>query len=184
MILKMLFLGDSNVGKSCLIKRFLDDEFDSHLSSTICIDFKIKKIKEDLKLYMWEITSVKDCKSFFKDANGIFIFFDITNEKSFLNIKDYINAVKNYNKNNNTPIILLGSKSDQNDNRKILYQDAKNFADSMNMNYFEISSKEGKKEDVQQIFNIMLSEIDEWKEKEELNEKHEVKKKKKKCLIM
>ena len=180
MTFKILFLGDSNVGKSCLIKRFLDDEFDSHLSSTICIDFKIKKIKDDLKLYMWEITSVKDCKSFFKDANGIFIFFDITNEKSFLNIQDYINAVKNYNKNNNIPIILLGSKSDQNDDRKILYQDAKNFADSMNMNYFEISSKEGKKEDVQQIFNIMLSEIDECKEKD----REEVKKKKKKCLIM
>jgi|688.fasta_scaffold653462_2 Ras-related protein Rab-1A len=183
MILKILFLGDSNVGKSCLIKRFIDNEFDNRLSSTICIDFKIKRIKEeDLKLYMWEITSIKDCHSFFKDANGIFIFFDITNEKSFLNIQDYINAVKNYNKLN-IPIIILGSKSDLNDDRKILYQDAKNFADSMNVNYFEISSKEGKIEDVQQIFNTMISEINERKEKE-VKEDKEVVKKKKKCLIM
>lgn len=183
MILKILFLGDSNVGKSSLIKRFLHDEFDNELSSTICIDFKIKKIKEDLKLYMWEITSIKDCQSFFKDANGIFIFFDITNEKSFLNIQDYINAVKNYNKMN-IPIIILGSKSDQNSDRKILYQDAKNFADSMNMNYFEISSKEGKIEDIQKIFNIMISIISERIDKEEEQDKDIKKKNKKKCLIM
>ena len=85
MILKILFLGDSNVGKSCLIKRFIDNEFDNRLSSTICIDFKIKRIKEeDLKLYMWEITSIKDCHSFFKDANGIFI--SATNKKIGLSL--------------------------------------------------------------------------------------------------
>ena len=86
MTFKILFLGDSNVGKSCLIKRFMDDTFDNHLPPTICIDFKIKKIKEDVKIYMWEITSLKDCQSFFKDAEGVFILFDLTNEKSFFNI--------------------------------------------------------------------------------------------------
>jgi small GTP-binding protein len=188
MIYKILFLGDSNVGKSCLIKRFIDDEFDCHLPSTICVDFKIKKFKEeDIKLYMWEITSVKDCQSFLKDAEGVFIIFDITNEKSFMNIPEYITAAKKQNKRNNIPFIILGSKLDCHNDRKILYQDAKKFADTMNMHYFEISSKEGKIENIQQIFNIMYSEI-EYSNKKKQNDKEleelEIKKNKKKCVMM
>ena len=181
MTFKILFLGDSNVGKSCLIKRFMDDTFDNHLPPTICIDFKIKKIKEDVKIYMWEITSLKDCQSFFKDAEGVFILFDLTNEKSFFNIPEYIRYVK---KKNNIPIILLGTKLDEcADKRMILYQEAKKFADSMNIYYFEISSKEEENiENIQQIFNIMYSEIEYKKHEKELKE--EKKKKKKKCTIL
>ena len=186
MIYKILILGDSNVGKSCLIKRFIDDEFDGHLPTTICVDFKIKKFKEeDIKLYIWEITSVKDCQSFLKDAEGVFIIFDITDEKSFMNIPEYISAVKKQNKRNNIPFIILGSKLDFHNDRKILYQDAKKFADTMNMHYLEISSKEGKIENIQQIFNIMYSEIEYSNKKQQQNDKElEIKKKKKKCVMM
>jgi Ras-related protein Rab-1A len=178
MPLKLLFLGDSNVGKSCLIKRYIDDVFDNHLSSTICVDFKIKRfIQEDLKLYIWEITSIQDCLSYLKDSDGVFILFDITDRKSFSNVPFYINEINKNNKH--IPIILLGTKSECNENRIIVYQDAKNFADSMNMNYFEISSKEDKIDDIQHLFKFMQSEI-EKKKKKELSGK----KKKKKCSIM
>ena len=90
---------------------------------------------------------------------------------------------RNYvEKNNNIPIILLGTKLDEcADKRMILYQEAKKFADSMNIYYFEISSKEEENiENIQQIFNIMYSEI-EYKKREKELKKEE---KKKKCTIL
>ncbi len=181
MIFKVLFLGDSNVGKSCLIKRFIDDKFYNDLSSTICVDFKIKKVDEEkVKIYIWEITSLNYCNSFFKNAEGIFIIFDVTNKKSFLNLPKYINYVNKLN----IPIVILGTKIDCVEKREISHEEAKNFTDSMNLHYLEISSKESKIENIHQIFNIMFTEIECVQNQKSKNDLVEKKKKKKKCVIL
>ena len=181
MILKLLFLGDSNVGKSCIIKRYIDDKFDDQIQPTICVEFKIKRLRdEEIKLYIWEITSILDCESIFKNADGVFITFDISDEKSFYNIPQYINEIEKNNKNNRLPpIIILGSKSDCDDEkRQIPYHKLKIFADSLNICCFEISALEEKLERVEFIFNKMISKIKYCKYQ------NEIKKKKKKCLIL
>lgn len=184
MMFKILFLGDSNVGKSCLIKRFIEDKFDDHLQSTICIDFKIKRWKEYIKLYIWEITSIQDCRSYLKNSEGVYIMFDITNRNSFLNLPKYIKEVKDNNKED-IPIIILGSKLDCESNRQVLYKDGKKFADSMNIPYLEISAKEGKYENIQNLFELIHSKIESLNKKL-INEKEleELSKKKQKCLMM
>ena len=182
---RLLFIGDSNTGKSCIIHKFINNEFNHHLQPTICLDFKIKKIENNIKFHIWEIVSIKDCLIYLKNTNGIFITFDLTDRKSFNNVPEYIKYIKNEIKENLPPIFIVGTKNDLKDKRIVSFEEADIFSKSENFRYIEVSSKE-EDESVSKLFNEMIifqtnnintTIIDDEKQK------NKRKKRKKRCII-
>ena len=93
-LLKMLLIGDSGVGKSCLLLRFADDTYNNSYISTIGVDFKIKTFDMDnkiVKLQVWDTAGQDRFKaittSFYRGAHGIIIVYDVTDRSTFNNIK-------------------------------------------------------------------------------------------------
>merc|ERR1719186_447292 len=96
-LFKLLLIGDSGVGKTCVLFRFSEDAFNATFISTIGIDFKIRTIELDgkkIKLQIWDTAGQERFRTittaYYRGAMGIMLVYDITNEKSFDNIKNWI----------------------------------------------------------------------------------------------
>ncbi len=146
-LFKLIIIGDSGVGKSCLLNRYVDDVYTDSYISTIGVDFKIKTIEADgkiCKLQIWDTAGQERFRtitsSYYRGAHGILLVFDITNPESFTNIQSWLKEVNNY-ASDTVNLILIGTKTDLEPKRKVSFSDAYEFAKQHNMEYIEISSK-------------------------------------------
>tara|TARA_B100001121_G_C18693475_1_gene624042 strand:+ start:3505 stop:4095 length:591 start_codon:yes stop_codon:yes gene_type:complete len=117
-ILKCIFIGDAYVGKTSLCKKLCQNNFPLSYMSTIGVDFFIKIISindENIKLQMWDTTGQEKYNSittsFYRNAKFIFLMFDLTNYKSFYNIKNWLKEI-DYYCDDNIKKVLIGNKSD------------------------------------------------------------------------
>uniref|UniRef100_A0AAY4ASH7 Ras-related protein Rab-13 n=1 Tax=Denticeps clupeoides TaxID=299321 RepID=A0AAY4ASH7_9TELE len=124
-LFKLLLIGDSGVGKTCLIIRFAEDNFNSTYISTIGIDFKVKTIDVDgkkVKLQIWDTAGQERFKTittaYYRGAMGIILVYDITDEKSFENIQNWMKSIKE-NASAGVSRMLLGNKCDIETKRKV-----------------------------------------------------------------
>ena len=161
-IFKLLIIGDSYVGKSSLLSKYVDNNFDENFNSTIGVDFKSKHLDIDdkmIKLQIWDSSGDKIFKSisclYYKNCHGIIIVFDLTNRKSFQNVKTWLNEIKEYCHVDDVPKILIGNKSDA--FRIIPYEEIIEFATSMNLLYIETSAKDDK--NIDKAFEQLSREI-------------------------
>ena len=97
---KVIFIGDASVGKSTFIIRLAKGYFQNRMSATLGIDFHIKTLKinnKNIALQLWDTAGQERfrsiTKSYFRKADAIVIMYDVTNESSFLNVREWINAV-------------------------------------------------------------------------------------------
>jgi Ras-related protein Rab-1A len=146
-LFKMLIIGDSGVGKSSLMNRFSDNVFSETYINTIGVDFKIRTIDINgkiIKMQIWDTAGQERFRtivsSYYRGAHGIMIVFDITDRESFTNVAMWYEEVKKY-AIPNVKTMLIGNKADFNTKRQVEYTEAKEYADSMNMTYFETSAK-------------------------------------------
>ena len=102
-LFKLLLIGDSGVGKTCILFRFSDDAFNTTFISTIGIDFKIKTIDingKRVKLQIWDTAGQERfhtiTTSYYRGANGIMLVYDITNPKSFDNITKWLKNITDF----------------------------------------------------------------------------------------
>ena len=131
--LKIVLLGDSGVGKTNLISRYISNTFDENTKSTIGVEFFCKtfKVNKDkiIKIELWDTAGQERYKAitsvYYKGAKGAFIVYDITSKKSFDNIDKWINEIKEKN-TNEVKLIIIGNKIDLNDEREISFEEAKN----------------------------------------------------------
>ncbi|ETN69598.1 Ras family protein [Necator americanus] len=100
LLFKLLLIGDSGVGKTCILYRFSDDAFNTTFISTIGIDFKIKTIElrgKKIKLQIWDTAGQERfhtiTTSYYRGAMGIMLVYDITNAKSFDNIAKWLRNI-------------------------------------------------------------------------------------------
>ena len=148
-LFKVLLLGDSDVGKSSLILRYTDDTFNSKLINSIGVDFKMKKQEIDgkvIKVQIWDTAGHERFRSitysYYRGANAIIIVFDLSDKKSFINITEWLKQIGKHAKEN-VFMFLVGNKSDLVDERKVTYEEAKQYADEHELPYIETSAKEG-----------------------------------------
>ena len=147
---KILLLGDSTVGKTCFLLRYTDDTFlDLHMA-TIGLDYRLKTMVLDdqkiVKVQLWD-TAGQDkfraiTRNYYKGARGIILIYDITNIKSYDNIKKWINEIKEEISEKVT-IILIGNKIDNEKERKISKEQGEQLAKDYNVPFFETSAKTG-----------------------------------------
>ena len=144
---KILLIGDSGVGKSCLLLRFADDSWtDSHIS-TIGVDFKIKTLNCDgkvIKLQIWDTAGQERFRtitsSYYRGAQGIILVFDCTDMESFNNVKQWLGEIDRY-ACENVNKLLVGNKTDLVEGRVVDTNVATEFAESMDIPYIETSAK-------------------------------------------
>ena len=189
-IYKILLLGDSSVGKSCLLLRYCDATFQEVHLATIGLDFRLKTINlqndKKVKAQIWD-TAGQDrfraiTKNYYRGANGILLIFDLTDHSSFEHVRNWIEQIKE-EAPENIIIYLVGNKTDNINNRVITNEEGKKLADEYGLKYFETSAKTN--ENVDNTFLSLIKEIDNVHGKGE-NESHGttisgIKKVKKKC---
>ena len=148
-LFKVLLLGDSDVGKSSLILRYTEETFNSKLVNSIGVDFKMKKKEIDgkiIKVQIWDTAGHERFRSitysYYRGANAIIIVFDLSDKKSFISITEWLKQIEKHAKENVFKF-LVGNKSDLIDERKVTYEEAKQYADEHELPYIETSAKEG-----------------------------------------
>eukprot|EP01114_Cavostelium_apophysatum_P008861 TRINITY_DN2174_c0_g2_i1.p1 TRINITY_DN2174_c0_g2~~TRINITY_DN2174_c0_g2_i1.p1 ORF type:complete len:202 (-),score=40.49 TRINITY_DN2174_c0_g2_i1:574-1179(-) len=148
-LFKILIVGETGVGKSCILLRYADNFFSHNYISTIGVDFKIKKVNIDdksLKLQIWDTAGQERYRtivsSFYRGAHGILLVFDVTDPNSFLNCKHWLSEIQK-NTTENTAIVLVGNKCDQEGKRMVSFSEADKFASSSGLKYIETSAKDG-----------------------------------------
>ena len=147
---KILLLGDSTVGKTCFLLRYVDDSFlDLHMA-TIGLDYRLKTLileeQKIVKVQLWD-TAGQDkfraiTRNYYKGASGIILIFDVTNVKSYENIKKWINEIKE-EISEKVAIVLIGNKIDNVQERKISKEQGDKLASEIGVKFFETSAKTG-----------------------------------------
>ena len=144
---KVLLIGDSSVGKTSVLLRYVDDTFNPEFQTTIGVDFKISTFQLNgkvIKLQLWDTAGQDRFKtivaSYYRGAHGIILAFDITNATSFQNITRWYDESQNYLQKS-VPKLLIGNKSDLSSQRAVRTEDAKELADRLGVDYIETSAK-------------------------------------------
>ena len=161
-LFKLLIIGESGVGKTCLLLRFTDDSFTANHLTTIGIDFKIKIINLEnklIKLQIWHTAGQERfrtiTKTYYKGAHGIILTYDVTDQTSFKNIRNWIKQIE-ANAQTNVCKVLVGNKCDKPD-RVVTEEEGRKLAADFSMNFFETSAKTN--QNVNEVFNFLTQEI-------------------------
>jgi len=146
-LIKLLLIGDSGVGKSCLLLRFSDDSFTPSFITTIGIDFKIRTIELEgkrIKLQIWDTAGQERFRTittaYYRGAMGILLVYDVTDDKSFANIRNWIRNIEQH-ASENVNKILIGNKCDLVDKKVIDTARGKALADEYQIKFMETSAK-------------------------------------------
>ena len=146
-IFKVLLIGNSDVGKSSLILRYVDQRWSDTFVPTIGVDFKIKTLMVDnkkIKMQIWDTAGQERFKtvisSYFKGSHGIFVIYDITNRESFKNLENWLIEIEK-NASENVLKILIGNKNDLEEEREIKTEEGQAFANRNGLQFMETSAK-------------------------------------------
>ncbi|ORX71891.1 ras-domain-containing protein [Linderina pennispora] len=138
-LFKLLLIGDSGVGKSCLLLRFADDTYTESYISTIGVDFKIRTIElegKTVKLQIWDTAGQERFRtitsSYYRGAHGIIVVYDVTDNETFGNVKQWLQEIDRY-ASEGVNKLLVGNKCDLADARQVDYTAAKEFADGLSI---------------------------------------------------
>lgn len=160
-LLKIFIIGDSNVGKSSLMLRFVDDNFSQNYISTIGIDFKVRTLIMDdkkVKLQIWDTAGQERfCKittSFLRGAMGIMIVYDVTDRVSLGRVTNWVKYIDE--QGSNAKLILVGNKIDHRE-RDISFDEGLELANKYGLDFIETSAFTG--ENVQKAFLMLASSI-------------------------
>ena len=190
-IIKLLTLGDTNVGKTSVVLRFSDDKYNDNQLSTIGVDFRTKYMKlgeNSVKVLIWDTAGQERfkniAKQYYRGANGVLLIYDVCKRKSLEKIGFWLEELKTYNNIDELCIYLVGNKIDLEGKRVITKEEGQKYAEDNQINYFEVSAKSG--EGIHDLFNdIIKGSID----KLNIDDKDQIfaqldnktKKRKKKC---
>ena len=147
---KILLLGDSSVGKTCFLMRYVNNTFQDVHMSTIGLDYKLKSVQLDdgniIKIQIWD-TAGQDrfrsiTKNYYKGAHGIILIYDITNKQTFQNVQNWITTIKE-EVSDKVKIVLVGNKIDEEESRKVTTEEGQQMAKQYGLDFHETSAKTG-----------------------------------------
>jgi len=163
--IKLIVLGNTSVGKSSFILKYIEDKFVLNYIATLGMDFKQKKLKlkngQEVKLRIYDTAGQERFKSvavsFIKKAEGVILIYDIGNKATFESLEEWIKNIKESGKEN-LPIILVGNKCDlPPEKRQVELIEGKDKAEEFNLPFFETSCKEGI--NIKEVFEKIVEDI-------------------------
>jgi len=149
-VMNYILVGDTAVGKSCLLLNFLDKTFKEEHMVTVGVDFGSKIVDHcgtRYKLLMWDTAGQETfnsvARSYYKNAVGVLLVYDVSNKKSYENIEKWLQEIEEFS-NGQVSVIVVGNKTDLEEKRKISYETAEKMAKGRGMEYIETSAKQSK----------------------------------------
>lgn len=148
---KVIMLGDVSVGKTAIVKRFVDNEFQSSYHCTVGVEYKIKSFKLDtsttVNLKIWDTCGEEKFRAitrqYYRDVNGVLLVFDLTNSLSFEQLNSWLQDLENCGEKD-LSIIIIGNKCDLTIKREVDASKIKNFLkDKEDLLYSETSALTG-----------------------------------------
>jgi small GTP-binding protein len=148
-LVKLLLIGDSGVGKSNILMKYVDGVSCESYIATIGIDFKIKTImigNKRVKLQIWDTAGQERFRtithSYYRGAQGVIVVYDQTDKETFGRVKKWLDDVSN-KAGDNIPKILVGNKSDLESKKVVTTKEGKDLADEYKIKFFETSAMDG-----------------------------------------
>lgn len=167
-LFKLVLIGDSGVGKSCLLLRFADDNFTDSYISTIGVDFRFRTITIDdktVKLQIWDTAGQERFRTitsaYYRGADGIIMVYDVTSSESFDHVEEWLSEVDRY-ANESTSKLLVGNKADLIEEKQVPEETAQGFAEKLQIPFLETSAKTATNVDT--AFLTMAKELIKTKE--------------------
>ncbi|XP_028312413.1 ras-related protein Rab-27B-like [Gouania willdenowi] len=159
-LIKLLALGDSGVGKTTFLYRYTDNKFNRKFTTTVGIDFREKRVmyigkdsdgstEKNFKIHLqlWDTAGQERFRSlttaFFRDAMGFLLMFDLTNQQSFLNVRNWMSQLQANAYCDSPDVVLVGTKCDLRDLRDVHTRQARDLAERYGIPYFEASAVTG-----------------------------------------
>ena len=159
---KILTLGESGVGKTCILRRFVENKFSKNHLATIGIDFKTKTISikgYEVKLKIWDTAGQERFRNitnqYYKGADGIVLVYDLTNKETMLKIKDWMNQIQQNTTSSEIALVLVANKVDL--NRVITNDESLSLSQQLKIKSFETSALSG--DGIDDIFQYLTMEI-------------------------
>ena len=160
--LKILLIGDSQVGKTSLLLKYTEHVFPEEHIATIGVEYKDKFIIKDnynIRLQIWDTAGQEKfhsiTKNIYRNANGVLFVYDITNKDSFINIKQWIKDLQNVG--NNIKGVIIGNKVDLEQSRQVDKNDLEEVGQKYEMPFLETSAKTNI--EVNEGFEILVNEL-------------------------
>jgi len=145
--LKLLVVGDANVGKTSLVQRLCERTFPEEHTATLGVDFKTFEFgngDQRVKLQMWDTAGEERFRDFttayYKSAQAVIIVYDVTNSLSFQHIDEWLSVIEKHAKH--VKKILLGNKVDLLSQREVTREEGEEFANKRNIFFLESSAKD------------------------------------------
>jgi small GTP-binding protein len=161
--LKILTVGESGVGKTCLLMRYTDNKFIKNHLTTIGIDYKAKIINmnnKQVRLKIWDTAGQERFRNitqqYYKNADGILLIYDVSDRNSFEKVRDWMKQIQSSVGNEKIAIVLVGNKCDV-DNRAVSNQEGVSLSEEFGLKYFETSALLST--NVEDTFNYLAMEI-------------------------
>ena len=185
---KILTIGESGVGKTCILRRFVENKFLKNHLATIGIDFKTKTLNinnQEIKLKIWDTAGQERFRNittqYYKGADGIVLIYDVTDDASYEKIRDWMAQILSNTKREDIGLVLLGNKCDM-EPRAVTEEQGNKMAEELKVSYFETSALTG--QGINEAFNELTRDIMKRKGvdnggNENLDLKNDVSKKKK-----
>lgn len=163
LLVKVVLIGDTGVGKSNLLTRFTRNEFMIDSKSTIGVEFATKNVAIDgkvLKAQIWDTAGQERFRAitsaYYKGAVGALVVYDISRQATFENVDVWLKELREHSQPD-IVVMLVGNKSDQRNRRKVSTEDALAFAEKHGLAFLETSALDGT--GVDDAFRNILSEI-------------------------
>ncbi|XP_065666612.1 uncharacterized protein LOC100214114 [Hydra vulgaris] len=167
-VFKIIIIGDSGVGKSCLLRRFADKSYTDNYINTIGVDFKVRTFEifgKTVKLNIWDSAGQERFRTivntYYRGAQGICLVYDITNMESFTNLNDWLKDVSELAEKDAKKLII-GTKLDLESQRCVTTNNVQAFSDQLDIPFIETSSKTGNNVENAfcQMTKLLLSDVD------------------------
>lgn len=146
---KFIVIGSSAVGKTAILKRLVEDEFEQALAPTVGVEYSSYLLDVDstkVKLQIWDTAGQERfrsiSKTYFRNAVGVILVFDLTEQKSFEDVNGWLNDVHQHC-SPDCEILLVGNKVDLEDKRIVTISEAEQFAKHHQISYIETSAQNG-----------------------------------------
>ena len=161
---KLILIGDVCVGKSSIMRRYIENSFTKDYRANIGVEFKVKSLVLDSKtgadLQIWDTAGQERYKTitkqYYKGSNGILLVYDITDRKTFSNLNFWIDDIK-MDGPENLVFIIIGNKSDMVDQRKVSTEEGENFAKKNGFLFKEVSALNG--DNISLVFEILSRDL-------------------------
>ncbi|XP_014055490.2 ras-related protein Rab-33A-like [Salmo salar] len=167
-IFKIIVIGDSNVGKTCLTFRFTGGSFPKKTEATIGVDFREKAVEiegEKIKVQVWDTAGQERFRKsmvehYYRNVHAVVFVYDVTKMNSFQNLKTWIQECNGHRVSPTVPRVLVGNKCDLVSQIQVPSNTALKFADAHNMLLFETSAKDPKEsQNVDSIFMCLACRL-------------------------